>query len=262
MTSEDPIQSETLRLVQVISALSDAPDRVSKDGRLLQLKVNGSENLLEAMLKEIDETVLQRYLTFTNDQNRRLIAEVAERRVMRFQLEALGEKTGTNFAKQPYLTSEDAPRFFKCMHAYANSSNAVRVRSGLPGQTGSRPVEGVASHSLRALYQGSKNSCTFDDFEGALLEQTKQMTVAFWVARKNKELLSWGSKNERDALKALYEHDQVAKGSSLVIWSGNLRADCAVARVATPDFVLLAMLREQAIDGFLKLWRSHVAQHP
>ena len=256
MSIEKRRKSDLHRLMQAISALSAAPDNVTRDGRLLISPDGVAIGLFEALLTEVNETVLHRRLIFRSENNSRLVLEVSERRILQAQCLALDDVGEDNTRARSYLTNEDATDLYQTLSEFARSSKTMRVLSELPETSVQGAVEGVSIKAIRQFEQvGSDIDCLAKPF-GVLLEETKNLAIACVTDLGNGELTCWGPDAECSALRMLFLETAADTGlPDIFVWSSGLKNNVSVARVATANEILLAVLSQRSLGAFLRLWK-------
>ena len=121
----------TLPIVARLTALQ-MPARLAPGGARVVAEI-GHRNPLAAILREVNETVLARSLTFESGSGSSLTLEVAGRRVLRLT-GATGLAGAEPCLAAPVLEDEHKDTLIKLLQALAAPRSEVRVMSGPPGR--------------------------------------------------------------------------------------------------------------------------------
>lgn len=134
----DEALDEESRLRRVLQSLAKGPENTGTGERLIS--ASGGAEALRAILREIDETVLPRRLTFSGGPNVRCVCDVAERRIIGIDAE------GT--ASASALSTEDAADLAARIASFCKAAATVHVRRDLIGQGDPAGATGISLSDL------------------------------------------------------------------------------------------------------------------
>lgn len=140
--------SEDRRLRDKLARLASGDDAVVDGAR--RLFARPGEDLVAAILVEIDETILARRLTFRTEDGRHLTAEVANRRLLR--LTDLPAGIGDPALSEPLGPESDPvlPSIIAALRTFAAGEEAISVETGPLPQRGQPDVLGRSAAALAA----------------------------------------------------------------------------------------------------------------
>lgn len=137
----DSVAEDEMRLRDVLSSLGAATEEITNEG--CRIADEGGATGLTALLREIEETVLPRRLTFTGRAGAQLTVTVVERRVLR-----IGSQDDV---MKPAETAEEVAALLETFCAVATS---VHVRRDLLGQEPTAAATGVSLTDLSPFLSG------------------------------------------------------------------------------------------------------------
>ena len=243
MSAECPENDETGRLMRAIAALSAAPEPVGPFGRRLIAEPASSINLLNALLAEVNETVLRRTLTFAGQGSSVLKLDVKERRIV--QVVSLENASASTFphCSSRTLTHEDADEILQLLCTFCESAGRLTVLSNLPDVQQLDVYGGVSCGDLEACLgkRDAKPALQADAL--AAMELTKEYAVALLSVERDNRIERWGSEVRCTSLERLLPVLQEATGTAEVrVWPEGLRDNLALLTARQSDLLFLALV--------------------
>lgn len=251
-------KEETDRFMQAIAAFSAAPDEVTPRGRRLQHRNKGA---MQAILSEIDETVLRRNLVFTTKSDAELVLDVGERRLLAIvSMPADLDALCSNLSGRP-LQEADAAAARSLLAEFAGIENDIFVSSQVSEDSGAEAYGGLSAKFLMA----QENMKTLNGVSDALIqaiEMSKPQCRALVVSRLGEALLQHGDTELCDSL----EHQLTEAGSNnplrrdVVLWhSGRGSVDC-VMRAEANDVQIAMVGSYDLFEPLFATWRNAVME--
>lgn len=210
------------RLVLALEELQTSVSPTGPEGRLIFSSGEGCAQA--ALLREIDQTVLRRRLSFSNDRNECCVLVVSERQIER------GEVAG---GSEPVV---DASGLRKLLAAFAVGSGRIWVRSDIMGEGGFGGAPGV---SVQDILAGQAPDVA-TDLCREVFQVCSGIAMSVVVVAAQAPPATSGAADWCEKLTALagdLEHgqnDRIAGASSdrLTIWHTASSAGVSIARVS------------------------------
>lgn len=220
------VPTDFSRLALALEGLQTAAQTTGPEGRLIFPGPGGSAQ--EALLREIDQTVLRRKLSFSNDQGHCLVLVVGER-----QVESGGSPGGSEVVR-------DVSGLRALLARFEAGSGRIWVRSELAGEGGFGATPGVSVQDLAAAQPSDSVADLCREISGL----TDGIAIAVVVASRDARSAVSGAANWSKTLQALAQDvenlapDQAAEAASprLTIWHGISDDGISVARLCTAAF--------------------------
>lgn len=187
---------ETGRFMKAIAAFSALPEVTTAHGRLLQMETTEPA---QAILVEISETVLHRYLTISRNDGERIILDVSERRVLTVieVPHSFAENHGSLAGRQ--LDDQDAANLWAFFSDFAKGAKALFVQSLLP-KSGSSVFGGVPVGRLFDLAANAQDQSMPSHLAQVFAGSVGQ-SISFVAYRSEECLIEEGAPQDRDILK-------------------------------------------------------------
>lgn len=260
MSKVDAHFDETRRLMRAISALSATPDVMAKEGRPLSFEATESGDTIEAILNEINETVLRRVLSFTaGDGQGTLKIEVFERRIL--SCHAMPAVLSDKYSKikgRP-LAAQDAAQCFSMLSEFAGALAVCRVSTELPAKTPEQAFDGVACSDLIRLrtlkMSDDSNEASIDH----ALEITREKSQACLIMRggdganfSGQPAFEAGLIEILNSFKVLHESPEVR------LWALDPADNTVVVVVAAAEVCLVAICANPDAFTLFHLWHNAI----
>ena len=248
---------DTSRFMNAIAAFSAAPEKTTICGRLVGTEAG---SLVDAIVAEVNETVLRRILHFTTPEGSVLSLDVSERRV--YRLHALPRSLEAKYAHllQRNLTAQDAAQFLEIAEELSQTSSTLYAKASLPEAGDAAGFEALSMwHVLAAKENAVKMSNLPAEFAHAI-PKARECALALCVRSDGTSLLRSGNAEHCDALEQASDASVAGTEAKPLVrlWDGAIVADHAFL-LATMDGSSMAMLVPTSqISEQFALWRRVV----
>jgi hypothetical protein len=257
MTPEREASDETGRLMRAISALSAAPELVGSAGRRLVAKPAAARDLLEAILAEVNETVLRRHLTFVREGSSMLKLDVKERRIVKIvTLEQACESASRDCVGRS-LTQEDGQKILQVLVAFCEAAGPLTVRSFLPEIEDPDVYGGVSCSDLEACLDQQDPKPALQPDILAVQELTRQYAVAMVCLERDNVIRRSGSHMRCDSLERLLPALQESTANSQVrLWPEGLCDNLALLTARQQELLVVALVPRANAEVCFAHWHD------
>lgn len=247
---------DTSRFMNAIAAFSAAPEEITVYGRLIGTQ---SVSFLDAILAEINETVLRRVLHFTTPDAVSLSVDVSERRVHRLHALPCALREKYDYLLGRNLTVQDAAAIVEIAQALAQTGSALYVRASLPDKTDALGFDGLSVGDVLAAKENATNASDVPVQFGNAISQAQKYAQSLSVQSGKTSLVRLGDAASCDALEEV-SNAQAEDGATkpfVRLWQGGLVAEHALL-IAMMDGFSVAMFlpAEHVQEQFTLLHRS------
>lgn len=248
---------DTGRFMNAIAAFSAAPEEVTIYGRRIGAR---DTSIVDAILSEINETVLRRVLHFSTPDGLGLSLDVSERRVYRLRSLPRDLEQRYNHLLRRNLTEQDASEFLEIADALSEDSSCLYVKASLPDKP---DALGFDALSIRVLLSARENASKLSNLPAQItnaISEGQGRELAIYVRTGDAGLTRLGEAVYWDSLGQI-SNTFDAEGFTkpfIRLWQGALVKDCGLL-LAALDGHLIAMLvpQDQIMEQFA-LWRHVV----
>ncbi|WP_227268607.1 hypothetical protein [Roseobacter weihaiensis] len=246
---------DTARFMRAIAGFSAAPETVTRLGRALVQ----SGGALEAMLVEINETVLRRTLTFRTDAGATLSLDVSERRVLRVVDAPVSEDKRCASVVKRVLTAEDAKPLMRLLADCIPPDDQVYVVSALPDDPATAVFEGISVRDLMDVKAPQDTAAELPKRLADMVVQGKNNMRAMTCYADREALVRWGQNDLCAAADSILPSLLPDPGPSVTLWHGGLREDSALLVISTEGFVICAFCDAQDVSRCFGAWQAYIS---
>lgn len=246
---------DTARFMRAIAGFSAAPEAVTKLGRAL----TQAEGALEAILVEINETVLRRILTFRTDAGAALSLDVVERRVLRVVDAPVSGDSRYGSVVKRVLTAEDAKTLMRFLADCIAPDDQLHVVSALPDDPATAVFEGISVRDLMDLKAAQDTAAELPKPLADMLAQGKDDIRAMVCYAEREALVRWGQEDLCAAADRILPSLPPDSEPSVTLWHGGLREDTALLVISTDGFLICAFCDAQDVSRCFRAWQAYMS---
>lgn len=221
MTIAENVPDETGRLMRAIGALSSERETMDRHGRMLCSGTSKDGSVLDAILSEVNETILRRELTFSKNDNEAVTLDVMERRILRLckiSRNDLESNVDQKLLEQP-LTSEDAGKLYNLLRRFTADTSQLWVTSNLPGKNLDGSIDGIFCHELAQQAQNQSAPASASEPVLGAINRSKRTALAGLCCSNAETLSSWGDPDQFSLLENLTSTATVSSQENAVrLW--------------------------------------------
>lgn len=200
----------------MLAAFSAAPAAMDAQGRQI---TSTSQAALSAILSEVNETVLRRFVHVARRDGEALVLDVSERRIRR--LVSLPQDLNAGFSDlcDTLLGSDHAPAVFDVLRVLTGGSPDLFVKTSLPEGALSGASSGVSVMDMQAVLDRSGAGSTGQPDATSCITAVCRDALASFLQVGNDTPIQHGNANRLEALKRLATHQNAeAPGSHVSLW--------------------------------------------
>ncbi len=254
MSVQKKPDSDTDRFMRAIAAFSAAPEQVTSAGRILPLQAEGP---LHAVLNEINETVLRRILVLTQGDDKTLVLDVGERRVLSV-LEtpsAAAAYRGAIVART--LVENDAGLLLRVLETFCAEDRPIYVSTKLPDPASPSVFDGVSARMLHDQIEKTRPADLPPHLDSAV-DGCLAHAVALVAAKDGDAFLSKGDEDAcaRFAKIAFDWPGNPKTPTQVSLWHGAFEEGQAVLRIDASAIVIFVLCRPDGLLSCFTLWKE------
>lgn len=240
--------NDAKRLINVLKDLQNTHKPAGQRNRVIV--ESGPEETLNAILDQIDKTVLPRLLRFEKRYEQELLLEVAERRVIKFK--AVDQKNDTPLDTEP---DGSAGVLAEALAHFCENCGELRYRAIRPTEPIAEGAFGVSVMQIREYLCGRMDAMRPAKTLDAAIAESKDFALALCVDTFCGPETLIGQQDLANRLRDLNaRHPADTSAQRCTIWSGATGLDPSIMRVERDDGRVWLAFEADEIETCISCW--------